>query len=134
MQEKLTEREEQVLYWLCRGCTNKQIGEILGISRRTVDTYRSNLMGKLRVNDRWGLTEYAKERGIFTNIEQEGNGYIVRVGDFKMIISIVFVRDENVNSNAGREPGYPAATLQVVEYSHARRDNSNGPRNNRSGD
>lgn len=43
----LTSRERQVLECLAHGLTNRQIGEQLGISRRTAEVYRSNLQVKL---------------------------------------------------------------------------------------
>lgn len=37
---RLTERETQVMHGLCDGLTNKEIGEMLGISSRTVEIHR----------------------------------------------------------------------------------------------
>lgn len=45
--EKLTGRERDVLEGLVEGLTNKSIAESLGISARTVEIHRSNLMIKL---------------------------------------------------------------------------------------
>lgn len=44
---ELTNREIEVVDGLMRGLTNKQIGEELGISHRTVEIHRSRLMRKL---------------------------------------------------------------------------------------
>ena len=49
MLEALTPRERDVLLGLARGCANKTIGFELGISRRTVEIHRANLMTKLGV-------------------------------------------------------------------------------------
>ena len=49
MLEVLTPRERDVLLGLARGCANKTIAFELGISRRTVEIHRSNLMMKLGV-------------------------------------------------------------------------------------
>lgn len=46
----LTPREKDVLKGLARGLPNKTIAYDLGISRRTVEVYRANLMSKLQVN------------------------------------------------------------------------------------
>ena len=45
----LTPREQDVLLGLARGLPNKTIGSNLGISRRTVEIHRANLMTKLGV-------------------------------------------------------------------------------------
>jgi two-component system, LuxR family, response regulator FixJ len=44
----LSNRERDVLGGLVAGRSNKQIGFDLGISPRTVEIYRSNLMDKMR--------------------------------------------------------------------------------------
>jgi two-component system response regulator FixJ len=46
--ERLTERERDVLVSLLRGNSNKEVGAELGISPRTVEIYRKNMMEKLR--------------------------------------------------------------------------------------
>jgi FixJ family two-component response regulator len=43
----LTHREMEVVAGLVRGLTNKQIGQELGISHRTVEIHRARLMRKL---------------------------------------------------------------------------------------
>lgn len=48
----LTTREEETLQLLAEGLTNKDIGEKLNISEKTVKNHVSNLMRKLNVNDR----------------------------------------------------------------------------------
>ncbi|WP_404334801.1 response regulator transcription factor [Sphingomonas sp. MMS12-HWE2-04] len=45
----LTAREQDVLRGLVRGLANKQIAHELGISPRTVEVHRANVMGKLGV-------------------------------------------------------------------------------------
>lgn len=59
----LTDREEEVLRLIASGFTNKEIGEKLFISHRTVDTHRTNLMKKLDVNNLAGLVSYAIKHG-----------------------------------------------------------------------
>ncbi|MGG1594741.1 LuxR C-terminal-related transcriptional regulator [Terribacillus saccharophilus] len=51
-QPNLTTREEETLQLLAEGLTNKDIGEKLNISEKTVKNHVSNLMRKLNVNDR----------------------------------------------------------------------------------
>jgi DNA-binding CsgD family transcriptional regulator len=48
----LSRRESEVLIWVAKGKTNSDIGEILGISRRTVDTLLSRTYQKLGVETR----------------------------------------------------------------------------------
>lgn len=57
--EILSEREYLVLEKTARGFTSKEIGQQLGISPRTVDTYRSRVMDKLGLSRRHELIDYA---------------------------------------------------------------------------
>lgn len=59
----LTSREIEVLKLIAEGLSNKEIGEKLFISHRTVDTHRTNLMKKLDVNNIAGLVRYAIQHG-----------------------------------------------------------------------
>ena len=59
--EPLTQREVDVLRLLARGNTNRQIAELLGLSTRTVESHRANLMGKLGLSSRVELVTYAEE-------------------------------------------------------------------------
>jgi FixJ family two-component response regulator len=47
---KLTAREHQVLERIIAGRLNKQIADDLGISIKTVEAHRANIMEKLNVN------------------------------------------------------------------------------------
>ena len=62
--EMLTERETEILKLIAAGFSNKEIGEQLFISHRTVDTHRTNLMKKLDVSNIAGLISYAIKNGI----------------------------------------------------------------------
>ena len=57
----LTRRELDVLRLLARGNTNRQIAALLGLSMRTVENHRANLMGKLGLVSRVELVNYAEE-------------------------------------------------------------------------
>ncbi len=59
----LTSREIEVLKLIAQGHTNKEIGEKLFISHRTVDTHRTNLMKKLEVSNIAGLIRFAIKQG-----------------------------------------------------------------------
>lgn len=62
--ELLTAREREVLVRIARGLTNKQAGAELGISTRTVETHRDNLMRKLGIRTVAGLTRFALDTGL----------------------------------------------------------------------
>jgi two-component system response regulator NreC len=62
--DALTPRETDVLRLLVRGNTNRQIAGLLGLSIRTVENHRANLMGKLGLTSRVELMNYAEERGL----------------------------------------------------------------------
>jgi DNA-binding NarL/FixJ family response regulator len=62
--DPLTPRELQVLKLVAEAHTNDQIADVLGISRKTVERHRENLMGKLGMRDRVELTRYAIRRGL----------------------------------------------------------------------
>jgi two-component system response regulator FixJ len=46
----LTDREREILNFLCEGKSSKKIGEELGISSYTVDNHRARIMSKMGVN------------------------------------------------------------------------------------
>ncbi|MCF2972644.1 response regulator transcription factor [Synechococcus sp. Nb3U1] len=59
----LTAAEERVFREVIRGSTNKQIGEKLFISPRTVQTHLTNILSKLSLENRSQLVRFAYERG-----------------------------------------------------------------------
>lgn len=66
MAELLTEREQDVLRLLGESKTNKEIGEVLIISDRTVQTHLSNIFQKMKVNSRTEAVLTAIRRGWLT--------------------------------------------------------------------
>ena len=60
----LTRRERQILLLIAQGNRNRDIAEKLSISAKTVDTHRTNLMGKLDVHSLAGLIEFAARAGL----------------------------------------------------------------------
>ncbi len=62
--ESLTPRETEVLTHIVQGYTNRQIGEVLNISVRTVEGHRANLSGKLGLQSRVDLVRYARDHGL----------------------------------------------------------------------
>lgn len=63
----LTDREMEILKCIAEGHSNKEIGERLFISHRTVDTHRTNLMQKLDVHNIAGLVRIAITNGLITD-------------------------------------------------------------------
>ena len=62
--EPLTLREREVLKLIAEAHTNRQIGETLHLSEKTVESHRANLMRKLEMRDRVELVRYAIRRGL----------------------------------------------------------------------
>lgn len=60
----LTDREREVLTLIAKGFSNKEIGEQLFISVKTVETHRGNLMGKLKMRTRPELVNLALQKGL----------------------------------------------------------------------
>jgi DNA-binding NarL/FixJ family response regulator len=61
---ELTEREEEVLFLICKGLSNQEIADKLFISKRTIDKHRENLLSKTASNNTAGLVMYAIKKGI----------------------------------------------------------------------
>jgi len=61
---ELTEREEEVLYQVCKGLSNQEIADTLHISKRTVDKHRENLLLKTNSKNTAGLVMFAIKNGI----------------------------------------------------------------------
>jgi DNA-binding NarL/FixJ family response regulator len=62
----LTDREREVLQQLAEGHTTKQIAASLGVSVKTVETHRRNIMEKLDLHSVAELTKYAIREGVTT--------------------------------------------------------------------
>jgi DNA-binding NarL/FixJ family response regulator len=60
----LTARERQILQLIAESKSTKQIGRILKISYKTVESHRSRLMKKLDIHETAGLVRYAIRRGL----------------------------------------------------------------------
>lgn len=60
----LTAREQEVCRLLAYGFTNAEVAERLFISDRTVETHRTNIMGKLALKNRAELVRFAIDNGL----------------------------------------------------------------------
>ena len=61
----LTDREEEILFQICKGLSNYEIAEKLCISKRTVDKHRENLLLKTQSKNTANLVIYAIKNGYF---------------------------------------------------------------------
>jgi DNA-binding NarL/FixJ family response regulator len=62
--ELLTPREEEIVKLVAEAHTNEEIGDMLFISKKTVERHRANILEKLGMRDRVELTRYAIRRGL----------------------------------------------------------------------
>jgi DNA-binding NarL/FixJ family response regulator len=62
--EALSRREREVLRLVAEGKTSREIAERLTISSKTVDTYRSRLMRKIKVKNAAGVIKFAIQHQI----------------------------------------------------------------------
>ena len=64
---QLTPRQRQVLQLLAEGTNTKEIGAVLKISAKTVETHRMHLMGRLKIHDVPGLVRFAIRSGLVSS-------------------------------------------------------------------
>jgi DNA-binding NarL/FixJ family response regulator len=67
--DALTPRQREVLQLAAEGHSSKEIANVLGLSLRTVETHRAQLMERLDVHDLAGLVRFAVRVGL---IDREG--------------------------------------------------------------
>jgi DNA-binding NarL/FixJ family response regulator len=60
---ELSERESDVVRLIAHGYSNKEIATQLGLSVKTIDTYKNRAMEKLGLHSRAALVRYALQRG-----------------------------------------------------------------------
>lgn len=61
---QITSREREILLWVARGASNREIAEQLYISEHTVKNHMKNILHKLRLDNRVQLTRFALENHI----------------------------------------------------------------------
>ena len=57
--QRLSAREREIVQLLAEGKTNKEVGDVLGISVRTAETHRASVLRKLSLDSVAGLVRYA---------------------------------------------------------------------------
>ncbi len=62
--EPLTPREREVLKLIAEAHTNREIGAVLHLSEKTIESHRANILRKLGMRDRVELVRYAIRRGL----------------------------------------------------------------------
>ena len=62
--ESLSRREREILKLVADGFSSARIGQMLSLSPKTVDSYRSRLMQKLQIGDVTGLVKFAIHHGL----------------------------------------------------------------------
>jgi DNA-binding NarL/FixJ family response regulator len=60
----LTQRENEVVKLIAEGHNTHEIADLLTISAKTVERHRANILGKLGIRDRVGMTRYAIRAGL----------------------------------------------------------------------
>lgn len=70
--ESLTRREREVCRLVATGHTNRDIARCLGISAKTVETHRKNVMAKLSLRRRPELVRFAIDHGLLEGLPGGG--------------------------------------------------------------
>lgn len=64
--QQLTDREREVLKLIAEGHTAREIAEMLVVSPKTVEWYKSSLMNKLNIHNRTDLIKFAIRKRVIT--------------------------------------------------------------------
>ena len=64
VRQALTAREREILQLLAEGKSTKEVAAVLGLSTKTAETHRSNIMRKLDIHSVSGLVRYAVKNHI----------------------------------------------------------------------
>ncbi|MDP3880202.1 MAG: response regulator transcription factor [Dehalococcoidales bacterium] len=62
--DSLSNREKEVMQLVAQGKTSRDIGNLLYVSSRTIDSHRANIMRKLSLKSRSDLIRFSQRRGI----------------------------------------------------------------------
>jgi DNA-binding NarL/FixJ family response regulator len=61
---RLTPRQTEIIQLIAEGHRNADIASILGVSTKTIETHRTELMARLGIHDVTGLVRYAIRTGL----------------------------------------------------------------------
>ncbi|MFC1963541.1 response regulator [Chloroflexota bacterium] len=64
--QRLTDREREVLKLVAEGYTAREIADMMVLSQKTVEWYKTNLMSKLNIRNRTDLIKFAIRKAIIT--------------------------------------------------------------------
>ena len=64
-----TKRESEVLMYMCKGYQAGEIAELLKISKRTVETLKSNMFNKTNIHKEIKLVLFALDKKLFKEVE-----------------------------------------------------------------
>ncbi len=59
----LSSREQEVLAQVLAGRASREISDVIGLSQRTVEFHRTNIMAKFGATNVTDLVAYARQRG-----------------------------------------------------------------------
>lgn len=76
--EGLTDRELEILTHIAAGDSNREIGEKLFLSEKTIKNYITSIFQKLRTGDRTQAAVYALRNGLISPPSQEAHARIAR--------------------------------------------------------
>ncbi len=62
--EKLSEREKEIFLLITEGTSTREIGEILFISVKTVNTHKQNILEKLKLKSNADMVKFALKNGL----------------------------------------------------------------------
>src|SRR5262245_11754949 len=71
----LTDRELEVVDLVCKGLTNKAVGEQLFISQTTVRHHLTTIFDKLQIHNRYELFDYMYRNGYSASAKKEASGF-----------------------------------------------------------
>jgi DNA-binding NarL/FixJ family response regulator len=62
---ELTPREQEIIKLICKGHSNKEIANILNLSKRTVEGYREKIMSKVQARNSLDIMTYAIKNNLY---------------------------------------------------------------------
>ena len=63
---RLSSQEKEIIKYIVKGKTSKEIAQLLFITKNTVDTHRKNINRKLEINSNSTLIKFANENNLFS--------------------------------------------------------------------